>query len=184
MFWDDERVENLRRLHAEGLSASVIAERLGAQSRSAVIGKLHRIGAPKRPSTLRKKAHVQRPQRQRTKRERVTIPPTKARVWSPVPVDGTPLPEPQPQDIARVSLLKLDPARHCRWVCAEMTSIDAPVYCGCKPVPGLSWCEHHARRVFQQPSDTKRSGYSRQPQRRMAIQTAIVADLRTLEEAT
>jgi GcrA cell cycle regulator len=43
--WNDERVEQLKRLHAEGLSCSLIAAKLGCGlSRNSIIGKLHRIG--------------------------------------------------------------------------------------------------------------------------------------------
>jgi GcrA cell cycle regulator len=43
MNWTDERVELLRKLWAEGLSASQIAAQLGGVSRNAVIGKVHRL---------------------------------------------------------------------------------------------------------------------------------------------
>ena len=43
MNWNDERVELLRKLWAEGLSASQIAAQLGGVSRNAVIGKVHRL---------------------------------------------------------------------------------------------------------------------------------------------
>ncbi len=43
MNWTDERVELLRKLWSEGLSASQIAAQLGAVSRNAVIGKVHRL---------------------------------------------------------------------------------------------------------------------------------------------
>ena len=43
MIWTDERVETLRKLWAEGLSASQIAAQLGGVSRNAVIGKVHRL---------------------------------------------------------------------------------------------------------------------------------------------
>ena len=43
MNWTDERVELLRKLWAEGLSASQIAGQLGGVSRNAVIGKVHRL---------------------------------------------------------------------------------------------------------------------------------------------
>jgi len=43
MNWTDERVETLRKLWAEGLSASQIAAQLGGVSRNAVIGKVHRL---------------------------------------------------------------------------------------------------------------------------------------------
>lgn len=43
MSWTDERVEMLKKLWAEGLSASQIAAKLGGVSRNAVIGKVHRL---------------------------------------------------------------------------------------------------------------------------------------------
>ena len=42
--WTDEQVAELRRLPAQGLSASVICEKLGAPSRSAICGKMARLG--------------------------------------------------------------------------------------------------------------------------------------------
>ncbi len=41
--WTDDRVEMLKKLWAEGLSASQIAAKLGGVSRNAVIGKVHRL---------------------------------------------------------------------------------------------------------------------------------------------
>jgi GcrA cell cycle regulator len=43
MNWTDERVELLRKLWSEGLSASQIAAQLGSVTRNAVIGKVHRL---------------------------------------------------------------------------------------------------------------------------------------------
>ncbi len=43
MGWTDERVEMLKQLWTEGLSASQIADKLGGVSRNAVIGKVHRL---------------------------------------------------------------------------------------------------------------------------------------------
>ena len=43
MNWTDERVELLRKLWSEGLSASQIAAQLGRCTRNAVIGKVHRL---------------------------------------------------------------------------------------------------------------------------------------------
>lgn len=48
MNWTDERVEKLKKLWAEGLSASQIAAQLGGVSRNAVIGKVHRLCLPGR----------------------------------------------------------------------------------------------------------------------------------------
>ena len=44
MTWTDERVELLKKLWADGLSASQIAAELGGITRNAVIGKVHRLG--------------------------------------------------------------------------------------------------------------------------------------------
>lgn len=47
--WNDERVEQLKKLWAEGKSASQIAAEIGGVSRNAVIGKVHRLGLSGRP---------------------------------------------------------------------------------------------------------------------------------------
>ena len=48
MSWTDERVETLKRMWAEGASASQIAKELGSVTRNAVIGKVHRLGLSNR----------------------------------------------------------------------------------------------------------------------------------------
>ena len=57
MAWNDERVELLKKLWADGLSASQIAGRLGGVTRNAVIGKVHRLGLSGRATTSRMKSH-------------------------------------------------------------------------------------------------------------------------------
>ena len=51
MSWTDERVETLKRMWAEGQSASQIAKELGGVTRNAVIGKVHRLGLSNRGGT-------------------------------------------------------------------------------------------------------------------------------------
>ena len=41
--WNDERIELLKRLWAEGATADLIAAQLGGISRSAVLGKIFRL---------------------------------------------------------------------------------------------------------------------------------------------
>ncbi len=48
MSWTDERVETLKRMWAEGQSASQIAKEIGGVTRNAVIGKVHRLGLSNR----------------------------------------------------------------------------------------------------------------------------------------
>jgi GcrA cell cycle regulator len=48
MSWTDERVDKLKELWAEGMSASQIAKMMGGVTRNAVIGKVHRLGLSNR----------------------------------------------------------------------------------------------------------------------------------------
>ena len=60
--WADEQVADLRRLHAQGLSASVICEMLGAPSRSTICGKLARLGLKgnRKPGVVQQKHTAKR----------------------------------------------------------------------------------------------------------------------------
>jgi GcrA cell cycle regulator len=55
MSWTDERIEQLKILWGQGISASEIADTMGDVSRNAVIGKAHRLGLSGRPSPIKKK---------------------------------------------------------------------------------------------------------------------------------
>ncbi|HEY1096137.1 MAG TPA: GcrA family cell cycle regulator [Alphaproteobacteria bacterium] len=54
--WNDQRVNQLKKLWQQGKSASEIAETLGGVTRNAVIGKAHRLGLSGRPSPIKKPA--------------------------------------------------------------------------------------------------------------------------------
>ena len=56
MSWTDERVETLKKMWAEGQSASQIAKELGGVTRNAVIGKVHRLGLSNRATASTAKA--------------------------------------------------------------------------------------------------------------------------------
>ena len=57
MSWTYERVEKLKQLWEEGLTASRIAAELGEVTRNAVIGKAHRLGLSGRMAS--KKSNVE-----------------------------------------------------------------------------------------------------------------------------
>ena len=66
MSWTDERVELLKKLWSDGLSASQIAAELGGITRNAVIGKVHRLKLPQplgKRVSYRNKRQRQAPQR-------------------------------------------------------------------------------------------------------------------------
>jgi GcrA cell cycle regulator len=53
MSWTDERIEQLKQMWQQGMTASQIADTLGGVSRNAVIGKAHRLGLQSRPSPVK-----------------------------------------------------------------------------------------------------------------------------------
>ena len=53
MSWTDERIDRLKHLWTNGMTASQIADELGGVSRNAVIGKAHRLGLQSRPSPVK-----------------------------------------------------------------------------------------------------------------------------------
>jgi GcrA cell cycle regulator len=52
MTWTDARIETLTSLWGDGLSASLIAARLGATTRNAVIGKVRRLALASRKTVV------------------------------------------------------------------------------------------------------------------------------------
>jgi GcrA cell cycle regulator len=163
--WTEARVEELRRLWTEGLSASQIARQLGAgATRNAVIGKLHRLGLsgrvmPARPATPR-------PRRQRMPSHpgRHGILPTHgATALKPSLAPQRLLelePEPEPIQLVdipkgeRVSILMLSD-KTCRWPIGDPGTEDF-YFCGRSPKLGLPYCEHHARIAYQPLHDRRR----------------------------
>ncbi len=85
MGWTEERVAELKKLWAEGHSASQIAKRLGSVTRNAVIGKVHRLGlsgraTPSRP--VKRPPRLARPKPQHSFRVRPP-PPGRPRLERP-----------------------------------------------------------------------------------------------------
>jgi GcrA cell cycle regulator len=159
MAWTDERVELLKKLWAEGLSASQIAGRLGSVTRNAVIGKVHRLGLSGRATTSRMKSHRPRP-RMGAKRlvKGGRFAPlgnpafralyAEAEVYQP-PAEELVIPENE-----RKYIQTLDECS-CRWPIGDPQMSEFH-FCGKKKVPGLPYCEFHARRAFQPPQTRRR----------------------------
>lgn len=152
--WTDERMDLVKKLWSEGLSASQIASRLGSVTRNAVIGKVHRLGLQRRKSAAYFYAAGGRERSKRIKAARPPAPPAAAKKASPLPIalfKTSPLPDPrQPLPGAPlVSFHSLD-SHHCRWMHGDR-------YCGCTAVPGLPYCAHHARVAYQPPQVATRT---------------------------
>jgi len=157
--WNDERVEVLKKLWSEGLSASQIAARLGGVTRNAVIGKVHRLGLSGRATTSRMKSHRPRARMANAKR------PMKPRTAFGNPaVRALYHPEAEPY-VSPVEELVIPLAERktiqtltectCRWPIGDPQMADFH-FCGKNKVPGLPYCEFHARRAFQPPQPRRR----------------------------
>jgi GcrA cell cycle regulator len=169
MAWNDERVELLKKLWSEGLSASQIAGRLGGVTRNAVIGKVHRLGLSGRATTSRMKSHRPRArvgQQQKQQQLLQAKRPNKARFQS----QGNPAVrslyqlEAEPFVSAAEELdIPLKERRSiatltdcsCRWPIGDPQLADFH-FCNRDKVAGLPYCEFHARRAFQPPQPRRR----------------------------
>ena len=160
MGWNDERVDLLKKLWSDGLSASQIAGRLGGVTRNAVIGKVHRLGLSGRATTSRMKSHRPRARSQATKR---LMKPRFANLGNPALRqlylgDSEPY-TPSAEELVippneRRSIQTLTEAS-CRWPIGDPQQSDFH-FCGRKKVLGLPYCEFHARRAFQPPQPRRR----------------------------
>jgi GcrA cell cycle regulator len=177
--WTPENVALLRTLWADGWTGSRIAERIPGTTRSAIIGKVHRLQLPPRAVSFRKRTKVDKPKlhashldRRVTQRHK---PKTKARLSLESAglfceeFDGqfenlgmrylngsspTKAIDPKPEDIARVSIVDLEP-HHCKWPCSEQRGIDTLVYCGGDRLDGLPYCKDHALRAYRPERPSK-----------------------------
>src|SRR5258706_8950328 len=88
MMWTDERVELLKKLWTDGLSASQIAAELGGITRNAVIGKVHRLGLSGRAKSPSSTAP--RPRKPRTSGHMMRLgPPSMGGKTALAPMDET-----------------------------------------------------------------------------------------------
>ena len=154
MAWTDERVELLKKLWAEGLSASQIAGRLGGVTRNAVIGKVHRLGLSGRATSSRSSS----PRPRRTPVPRANRPPSLM-----FGTRGNVALKPQYEDELdfvpavfeelviplheRASILTLKEAM-CRWPIGDPGEPEFH-FCGRKTCSPMPYCEHHARMAYQ-----------------------------------
>ena len=123
--WTEERLEELKKLWAQGLSISQIGEALGV-SRNAIAGKAHRMGLPKRPSPISK------PKAEKPKVEPVF----------------------EEQDLPlRLELRQLVWSRSkCCWPTGDPKK-NGFVFCGDTVVPGKPYCLPHCKEAYTTSRD-------------------------------
>lgn len=168
--WTDERVELLKKLWSDGLSASQIAAELGNVTRNAVIGKVHRLGLSGRA----KSAAAPAAPRNAAPRKAPARPPSHpmsgpaggtrgAHALAPQFVtEAEPEAEQAPmpsEDVVipfseRVTIMELREYM-CRWPMGDPTSPDFR-FCGARSQTGLPYCSYHSRIAYQPAADRRR----------------------------
>ncbi|MBB5764215.1 GcrA family cell cycle regulator [Methylorubrum rhodesianum] len=165
--WTDERVELLRRLWDDGLSASQIALQIGGVSRNAVIGKVHRLGLAGRvkpigPAAAQGRRKDDLPAEVEVETlvvEEPTLPEPPA-IVAHRPAPNFPLrPSPAPEPVAlavseRVTIMDLRDSM-CRWPMGDPTSPEFR-FCGARSITGLPYCTQHAQVAYQPAAERKR----------------------------
>lgn len=163
MGWNDERVEQLKKLWSEGLSASQIAGRLGSVTRNAVIGKVHRLGLSGRATTSRMKSHRPRPkamQAAQAKRmgQKARFPQPGTSPLQRMLMEAEPFQASAEEldiPLAERKTIQTLTECTCRWPIGDPQHAEFH-FCGKQKVAGLPYCEFHARRAFQPPQARRR----------------------------
>ncbi len=153
MSWTDDRVATLTKLWNDGLSASIIAQRIGEVTRNAVIGKVHRLGlAGRRRAAHGRRARpgrsllIERPHATRSGSQ--THP---RRAWltrkSAAQEQLLVLPELGAPTKSLVTVRTLT-AMSCRWPIGDPKT-DGFHFCGRVKAAGCPYCAHHAAIAYR-----------------------------------
>ena len=146
MPWTDERVEILKKLWQEGLSASQIAAELGGVTRNAVIGKVHRLG-------LSGRAAPSQPQRAVYKAPRPPRPVSAPTIRREPSLRAEPVRVRIPEEPGMATVLTLA-AHMCKWPIGDPSSTEF-TFCG-RGTAG-TYCSEHSQVAYQPQQNRKRS---------------------------
>lgn len=158
MSWTDERVELLKKLWAEGLSASQIAAELGGVTRNAVIGKVHRLNLSGRAKSANSSPRPRKPRAPGGARRHVTVGNTalKAQPRAHPVARRAAIADPDvvvPISL-RASILSLTETT-CKWPHGD-PGTEGFNFCGHRSKEGSPYCDYHSRIAYQPIADRRR----------------------------
>ncbi|QCI98858.1 GcrA family cell cycle regulator [Agrobacterium larrymoorei] len=178
MNWTDERVEKLKKLWAEGLSASQIAAQLGGVSRNAVIGKVHRLNLPgrakaggtvatSRPAVKRPASAPQRPANFAAARPAANRPVPVRTSGAVAFKEDMDIDAVETLEYARPSSNVVIPIsrrltltelteRTCKWPVGDPLKDDFH-FCGCEASESSPYCKFHAKMAYQPVSERRKA---------------------------
>ncbi len=169
MNWTDERVEMLRKLWSEGLSASQIANQLGGVSRNAVIGKVHRLKLSARGRATSAQPRAKKPAtagatvKAASPRPTRTITATVGATALAVQFDAEPVARQVLRPAADVvipisrnlTLIELT-ERTCKWPNGDPLSENFS-FCGSEAGENGPYCGYHSKVAYQPASERRRA---------------------------
>jgi GcrA cell cycle regulator len=180
MNWTDERVEILKKLWIDGLSASQIAKQLSGVTRNAVIGKVHRLGlagraTPSRPikrvARLRPIIAVTPPLESSVSDLGVDVDKPAPQITRPVMHQPIINIEPKRKENGTlISVLELTPTM-CKWPIGDPTDPDFG-FCGAKAHGSWPYCAEHGA-VAYQPASAKRGASQAQAAQAGEVRKAV-----------
>lgn len=160
MSWTDERVELLKKLWQDGLSASQIAGELGGVTRNAVIGKVHRLGLSGRGQPTSSIKRTRRPRQASAPRRprRVTSVGSAA---LKLDVEAAPERYLQPREVIVIPIAKklsieMLTDKTCKWPIGDPTQEDFH-FCGHDSTEGAPYCKYHSSVAYQAPDNRRRA---------------------------
>jgi GcrA cell cycle regulator len=154
MEWNEESIEKLRALWAEGHSTAEIGRRMGV-SKNAVVGKAHRLNLAPRPSPIRRGGE-RSPRRRQARRVTGPTLPTLTTTLPPMPTD---MPRPvmeRPAPVLRAVCLPRPGARvtPCCWPIGEPGKRSFR-FCDVDAIAGKPYCEEHAALAYVKVRDRR-----------------------------
>jgi GcrA cell cycle regulator len=156
MPWTDERVELLKKLWQDGLSASQIAAELGGVTRNAVIGKVHRLGLSGRgqpTSSIKRQRRAHGPSVRRV-RQTVTIGNLALQTDAYAEAVFRPRRDVVVPIAKRLTIYALT-EQTCKWPIGDPGDEDFH-FCGNDSLEGAPYCEYHAGVAYQVPEPKRR----------------------------
>jgi GcrA cell cycle regulator len=178
MNWTDERVEQLRKLWAEGLSASQIAAQMGGVTRNAVIGKVHRLKLSSRGKSTSSQPRAKKTVNTTASQPRQTSAPrassgstSRGGGGGTHSIGATALKTDYRTNAISAQVLEFAPAlvapvskrlmlvelseRTCKWPIGDPMATDFN-FCGVDSGESGPYCQYHAKLAYQPASERRR----------------------------
>jgi len=159
MSWTDEKIEELKKLWAKGLSTAEIGRELGV-SKNAVVGKSHRLALKPRPSPISgKSAEPAAPGA-----PKAAAAPAKPKVAKAA----------KPKEVAKIGdIIDLGP-QMCRWPFGDPGDDDFH-FCGRQVTPSKPYCPEHCAVAYVTKSSSRDRSHSSSSSQNSPVRSPPVA---------